>query len=308
MFNQDKNGIFSITRGDSGFISCIYNKEGVENPTVVYDTRNSTASAEDIKLGKIAYNENGKVVGTYELNLIEKTINENGTYRASLDGVEGYDTVVVDVLSTIAGQVVSGTAVNLTARDLYGATKIDEYKFYRNEIIQSIVCPDTLTEIRQLAFANASNLNEIIFNDGLTKIANSVFSGTRLVNVVIPDSVTYIGASSFSALSTLRSVKIGNGQVLIENSAFSYNNNLKTVEIGTHVTDIYPWAFGGCSSLQYVIIRATTPPVLAATSAFTSTNNCPIYVPNDSVDAYKGATNWSSFASRIHPLSEIEGA
>jgi len=39
------------------------------------------------------------------------------------------------------------------------------------------------------------------------------------------------------------------------------------------------------------------------TSAFDSTNNCQIYVPAASVDAYKAATNWSSYASRIQAIA-----
>mgnify|MGYP000472681990 CR=1 FL=1 len=29
-----------------------------------------------------------------------------------------------------------------------------------------------------------------------------------------------------------------------------------------------------------------------------------IYVPDDSVEAYKTATNWSNYADRIRPISE----
>jgi len=47
-----------------------------------------------------------------------------------------------------------------------------------------------------------------------------------------------------------------------------------------------------------VIVNATTPPTLGA-SAFNNTNDCPIYVPCSSVSAYKAASNWSTYASRI---------
>jgi len=37
-------------------------------------------------------------------------------------------------------------------------------------------------------------------------------------------------------------------------------------------------------------------------NAFYATNNCPIYVPAASVNAYKTATNWKSYASRIQAI------
>jgi len=79
--------------------------------------------------------------------------------------------------------------------------------------------------------------------------------------------------------------------------------SLKYVEL-EDITLIGSDAFYNCSALQYVIIRATTPPTLGSTSAFTNTNNCPIYVPDASVEAYKTATNWLQFSDRIKPLSE----
>jgi hypothetical protein len=35
---------------------------------------------------------------------------------------------------------------------------------------------------------------------------------------------------------------------------------------------------------------------------FDGTNNCSIYVPSDSVDAYKSAPYWSNYASRIQAM------
>lgn len=277
MFNQSKDGIFQITRGDSGFIYCINNKEE-EIPTVkLYDTSDATATASDIVNGKTAYTADGKVEGTFKPD--------------------------------VAGKIVSGTAVNLTADDLYGATQIRESKFVRDTNLQTIECPPTLTVIGQFAFSSCTKLREIIFNDGLTTIYSNAFgSCSALEEVNLPDSVTYIGNDSFSYCGALKNVKIGNGISIVENHAFSYNTSLKTIDVGTGVTELYPWAFGGCSALQYIIMRPINPPIMSSTSSLTSTNNCPIYVPNNSVDTYKTATNWTTVASRIHPLSEIEGA
>ena len=40
---------------------------------------------------------------------------------------------------------------------------------------------------------------------------------------------------------------------------------------------------------------------------FKETNNFPIYVPNESVEAYKAAPGWSDYADRIFGI-EVEGS
>ena len=58
-----------------------------------------------------------------------------------------------------------------------------------------------------------------------------------------------------------------------------------------------------CGSLAFVSVLSTTPFPLSS-GALTNGNSCPIYVPDDAVDTYKTATNWSAYASRIKPISE----
>jgi len=41
---------------------------------------------------------------------------------------------------------------------------------------------------------------------------------------------------------------------------------------------------------------------LASAYAFNGTNNCPIYTPSASVEAYKTASEWSTLADRIFPI------
>lgn len=63
--------------------------------------------------------------------------------------------------------------------------------------------------------------------------------------------------------------------------------------------------FHGYYNLEYIIIKAITPPTLSNNSGDMG-NNCPIYVPDASVEAYKTATNWNQYADRIKPLSETK--
>lgn len=75
------------------------------------------------------------------------------------------------------------------------------------------------------------------------------------------------------------------------------------VEIGDAITLIGLTAFYKCSSLTSITVEAVDPPELWS-GAIENTNNCPIYVPAQSVDVYKGSTStgWSEYASRIQAI------
>ena len=140
--------------------------------------------------------------------------------------------------------------------------------------------------------------------DGTTKIGAYVFYGCySLTNVTIPNSVTTIGNYAFYFCSRLTDVTIGSGVTSIGESAFGYSG-LTNVTIPNSVTTIGGNSFSNCSALTAITILATTPPTLTS-SAFYDTNNCPIYVPAESVDAYKTATNWSKYADRIQAIPTV---
>lgn len=54
-----------------------------------------------------------------------------------------------------------------------------------------------------------------------------------------------------------------------------------------------------------VICRAVTPPSLGSNSYLTKLTT--VYVPDESVSAYKSASVWSGIAAKIKPLSEYTG-
>ena len=135
-----------------------------------------------------------------------------------------------------------------------------------------------------------------------TRISSNTFQSIyALKTLVIPDGVTSIGEEAFSYCSGLTSVNIPSTVTSIGRSAFYICRTLTSVTIPDSVTSIGQYAFTYCVQLASVTVKATTPPTLGA-DALTSTNNCPIYVPAASVNAYKAAANWSTYASRIRAI------
>ena len=116
--------------------------------------------------------------------------------------------------------------------------------------------------------------------DGATKISNSAFNDCdSLTSVTIPSSVTSIGIQAFSGCDSLASVTIKDG-----------------------ATGIRDYAFYWCEALQSVTVEAIIPPVIG-TGVFSRNHpNSVIYVPSESVETYKTATNWSTYASRIQAI------
>ena len=88
---------------------------------------------------------------------------------------------------------------------------------------------------------------------------------------------------------------------IYDRGAFFNSTKLEFVALPATITKIGNYAFYGCSALKTIICRAVEPPTLGSNNPFT---NVDIFVPDEAVDTYKADTNWSSFASRIKPLSE----
>lgn len=131
------------------------------------------------------------------------------------------------------------------------------------------------------------NLGGQFNKEYLTSIDYAAMSNVAITSLILPSIVTIGGGDSY-------------------NAAVSYCKSLTIVDLGASCTSIGNYAFNGCTAMSAFLCRALNPPTLG-TGALNNTNNCPIYVPDASVDAYKAAANWSGYASRIKPLSEYQG-
>ena len=185
---------------------------------------------------------------------------------------------------------------------LNSVTTIGSCAFEGCSSLTSVTIGDSVTKIGGGAFEHCRSLTSVTIPDSVTTIGDGAFYNCdSLTSVTIPDIVTTIGGAAFADCSSLISVTIGDSVTTIGNSAFYHCTSLTSVTIGDSVTTIGEKAFLSCSSLTSVYCKAVTPPTGGGSSLFSSSNasDLKIYVPTESVEAYKSALYWSVYADAI---------
>ena len=86
------------------------------------------------------------------------------------------------------------------------------------------------------------------------------------------------------------------GAILISNT---YIDGQGVLTFDDTVTTIGDYAFSYCSSLTSVYCEAVTPPAGGSSMFYGNASDRKIYVPMESVEAYKSASGWSNYKSYI---------
>ena len=202
------------------------------------------------------------------------------------------------------------------------------YAFSGCNGLNSVVLPN-LTVINDYTFYNCKSLAEITLPKTLTKIGGYAFRGcSALTEIVIPDSVTLLGNYSFAQCNNLINISLSNALTSIENYVFAECANLSKIVLPSTLTNIGSGAFSSCSELRVMEIPESV--VAIGDSAFTSCSNLRVLlvrngdisklttlggnkafdgatgkglvvvVPMDAYQAYKTASYWSGYSSRIY--------
>ena len=216
---------------------------------------------------------------------------------------------IPNLVTSIGGGAFQGCS-NLTSATIGNSvTRIDAFAFSGCSNLTSITVDsniiiskdyDSQSNIKQIF---GEQVTEYIIGNSVNSIGNYVFDDcSNLTSVTIGNSVTSIGHYAFQNCSSLTSINIPNSVTWIGDLAFAYCNGLTSITIPNSVTYIGDNAFNGCSSLTSITSRNTTPPTLNGSSVFDNTNDCSIYVPSQSVEAYKTAQYWSEYEDRIQAI------
>ena len=190
-----------------------------------------------------------------------------------------------------------------------GLEFIGSYAFRYCDGLSSITIPSTVETIKEGAFNGCRNLSE--FNGKYVRDKCCVIIDGMLISYaiacdlseyIIPNDVTTIATSAFEYCSNLLDITIPDSVTSIETYAFSRCTGIQNITIPNSVTTIKYGAFQKCLSLSKVYCKPNIPPTVKSNyeSIFgENASDRKIYVPTQSVNLYKTATGWKTYASYI---------
>ena len=169
--------------------------------------------------------------------------------------------------------------------------------------LESITIPASVTKLGWCCFKGCTGLTSITIPNSVTELPSVCFYGcTSLTSITIPNSVTELGNSCFYGCTSLASVNIPSSVTSLGGRCFENCASLTSITIPNSVTELGKACFGGCTSLTRVYCLGTTPPSCNDYYTFENKASKTLYVPEESVDAYKSAMVWKDFG-KIRPIN-----
>lgn len=187
-----------------------------------------------------------------------------------------------------------------------GVTTLEPNTFGHCYALKDVVLPEGLISIGRATFAACRELEKITIPNSVEEMGERAFSScTSLKNVTLSAGQSKLGSYVFENCSALLSIVIPEGMKIIESRAFSGCNNLKEFTLPSTLQTLKDRAFYAAALMSPFVVKcmANTPPTIGAsvwkTGDITSTSK--LYVPANSVDAYK-KSGWAEYFGEISPI------
>lgn len=263
--------------------------------------------------------------GEPEITVRPITIIENGTVTAP--GGTAYSPVTVNVptgLNLKQYTEQGWTDANLSSAEI---TKVRDYAFANNENVVTANFTG-VTDVGAYAFQGCTKLTAFDFA-AVKSIGAYAFKGCSALapDVSLPNCTT-LWDRAFTECSSLVSFSAPK-VTTIYHSTLATNASLASVSLPL-VTVLNDWCLSANPMLKELTLPSVTkmtryalarggleklvlPGTTLCTIAGDTLQGTPIekgagyvYVPDDMVDSYKAAANWSTIANQIKPISELQ--
>ena len=209
---------------------------------------------------------------------------------------------------------------------------IGESAFRGCSSLESFSFPNKVTAIADMTFTGCTSLKRVSMTSSVTSIGASAFANCKVLDdVYIPAQVTSIGEAAFSGCSGLKTIHMPNRLEKISDKLFNDCSSLTGITIAETVKSIGNRAFKGCRSLTVLTFPSlveklgynaidncsnlttlyclpTTPPepeIEPQSNVYflgTVNTELKIYVPSESVSAYKSHQRWQVCSGRINAM------
>lgn len=140
------------------------------------------------------------------------------------------------------------------------------------------------------------SLKEVYLGRPISYEISPFQDNTSLESIEITDTETKIYDNEFYGCSNLKNLKIGNGVETIGQYAFSGCYSMESFTVGNGVIKIGKEAFSDCTALTSFTTEAIVPPTCGSQALDDIDKwKCKLYVPDESIEAYKNASQWNNF-------------
>ena len=175
-------------------------------------------------------------------------------------------------------------------------------------------------------YINGNLFEDFYIPENINVIKNYIFSNSNFITITIPSHVNSIGGSSFENCKKLENLNINTGVEEIRSAAFYGCSALKEIIIPEGIKEISFGTFNDCSTLAYLSLPASLTDyqcslencnslktiVLKAPKVPKNDNSlykplynyCNLYVPEESIEAYRENRFWGVIQN-IYPLESL---
>lgn len=122
-----------------------------------------------------------------------------------------------------------------------------------------------------------SGVGTLEFISGVSTIPNMCFENVNMTTIILPEGIVSLGYESFS------------------------NTTLVEMDLPSTLSSTGLFALSGCYNLKNITCRAVTPPLIQGRLTPPAKSWHTLYVPAESVEAYK-SSQWKSYFAFVRPI------